>query len=78
MDFSTMKNFPITTISETFKVQFRAEMFNITNHGNFVPGQPDSGDGGSGLFNSDGTTVNKSTTCQPRLRILGKSSSPLR
>jgi len=55
VDFSTMKNFPITKISETFKVQFRAEMFNITNHSNFVPPQPGSGDGNSQVFNQDGS-----------------------
>ncbi|MBZ5645322.1 MAG: TonB-dependent receptor [Acidobacteriia bacterium] len=57
LDFSTMKNFPITKISETFKVQFRAEMFNLTNHSNFVPPQPGSGDGHSQLFNENGSPV---------------------
>ena len=52
-----MKNFPITKISETFKIQFRAEFFNITNHSNFVPPQPGSGDGNSQIFNSDGSSV---------------------
>lgn len=56
LDFSVLKNFPITRISETFKVQFRAEMFNITNHDNFVPPQPGSGDGNSALFASDGSS----------------------
>ena len=37
MDFSVFKNFPIRRISESFKVQFRAEMFNILNHTNFAP-----------------------------------------
>jgi hypothetical protein len=36
-DFSVYKNFPIRKISETFRVQFGAEMFNILNHANFAP-----------------------------------------
>jgi hypothetical protein len=59
MDFSTMKNFPITKISETFKIQFRAEFFNITNHSNFVPGQPGSGDNGSVLYSDNGSVINR-------------------
>ena len=44
-DFSTMKNFKIT---ESQRVQFRAEFFNLTNHPNFrIPN--------SALFNSNGT-----------------------
>lgn len=57
LDFSTFKNFPITKISETFKLQFRAEFFNITNHSNFVPPQPGSGDGNSQIFGGDGSTT---------------------
>jgi hypothetical protein len=37
VDFSAYKNFPIRSVSETFNVQFRAEMFNILNHANFAP-----------------------------------------
>jgi hypothetical protein len=37
VDFSVYKNFPVHRISESFKVQFRAEMFNILNHTNFAP-----------------------------------------
>jgi hypothetical protein len=44
-DFSTSKNFNIT---ESQRIQFRAEFFNLTNHPNFrIPS--------SGLFNSNGT-----------------------
>jgi Carboxypeptidase regulatory-like domain/TonB dependent receptor/TonB-dependent Receptor Plug Domain len=57
MDFSVHKVFPITKISEQFNVQFRAEMFNIFNHSNFVPPQPCSGDCNSGLFNPDGSSA---------------------
>jgi hypothetical protein len=55
MDFSVLKNFPVKRISEQFNVQFRAEMFNIFNHSNFVPPQPCSGDCNSGLFNENGS-----------------------
>lgn len=37
VDFSVYKNFPVHRISESFNVQFRAEMFNILNHTNFAP-----------------------------------------
>jgi len=37
MDFSVFKNNYIRKISETFNVQFRAEMFNVLNHTNFAP-----------------------------------------
>jgi hypothetical protein len=39
LDFSMFKNHKIASISETFNVQFRAEVFNILNHTNFA--QPD-------------------------------------
>ena len=45
LDFSVHKTFPITRISEAFNIQFRAEFFDIANHANFVPPQPNSGDG---------------------------------
>ena len=51
LDFSATKNNPIHRISETFNVQFRAEIFNILNHSNFVPPEPYSG---AGIFASDG------------------------
>ena len=57
MDFSVHKTFPITRISEAFNIQFRAEMFNIFNHSNFVPPQPNSGDSNSGIINNDGTSA---------------------
>ncbi len=37
MDFSIFKNNHIRRISETFNVQFRAELFNALNHANFAP-----------------------------------------
>jgi carboxypeptidase family protein len=53
-DFSILKNFPVKSISEAFNVQFRAEFFDLTNHVNFVPPQPGSGDGNSALFEDTG------------------------
>ncbi|HEV2522431.1 MAG TPA: TonB-dependent receptor [Candidatus Acidoferrales bacterium] len=45
LDFSAFKNNPIRRISETFNVQFRAEIFNIINHANFsLPIEPDNTD----------------------------------
>ncbi len=57
LDFSVIKNFPVKSISEAFNIQFRAEMFNITNHDNFVPPQPDSGDGRADVFDTDGSLL---------------------
>jgi hypothetical protein len=37
LDFSVFKNNHIPRISESFNVQFRAEMFNVLNHTNFRP-----------------------------------------
>jgi hypothetical protein len=57
VDFSMMKNTAIRKISETFNVQFRAEIFNIFNRSNFVPPEPVSGSGGATLFNQDGSSA---------------------
>jgi hypothetical protein len=35
LDLSVVKNIPAPRISELFRVQFRAEMFNVVNHTNF-------------------------------------------
>jgi hypothetical protein len=51
-DFSATKNNSIKRISETFNVQFRAEIFNIFNRSNFVP--PDPTHGGT-IFSQDGS-----------------------
>jgi len=51
LDFSIFKNNPIKRISENFNVQFRAELFNVFNHANFLPPtNPDNTD----IFNSAG------------------------
>jgi hypothetical protein len=54
MDFSVHKIFPITRISEQFNIQFRAEIFDIFNHANFNPPQPNSGDTNSALLDASG------------------------
>ncbi|MDQ2920467.1 MAG: TonB-dependent receptor, partial [Acidobacteriota bacterium] len=37
MDLAAYKNIPISSISEGFRLQLRAEFFNILNHTNFAP-----------------------------------------
>jgi hypothetical protein len=54
LDFSAIKNTPIRRISETFNVQFRAEIFNIMNHSNFVPPEPLNG---AGIFDQNGVVI---------------------
>jgi hypothetical protein len=63
LDFSVFKDSPIRRISETFKVQFRAEFFNILNHPNF--GDPNIANAEADLFDGSGApigTVGKLTT----------------
>ena len=73
LDFSIFKNNYIRRISESFNVQFRAEIFNILNHPNFsLPVSPDNTD----IFDSTGAPLNppnngaagvlKSTTTESR------------
>jgi hypothetical protein len=54
VDFSMVKNTSIRRISETFNVQFRAEIFNIFNHSNFLPPEPVNGTSGSQVFKQSG------------------------
>jgi hypothetical protein len=66
LDFSVFKNNSVRRISENFKVQFRAELFNILNRPNFsVPNSPNNTDifdskgaptGSAGLLTSTSTT----------------------
>ncbi len=37
LDWSMVKNIAVPKVSEQFRIQFRAEMFNIVNHTNFSP-----------------------------------------
>jgi Carboxypeptidase regulatory-like domain len=52
LDFSVFKNNYVRRISETFNAQFRAEIFNILNHPNFL--SPASS---ATVFNQDGTSI---------------------
>jgi Carboxypeptidase regulatory-like domain/TonB dependent receptor/TonB-dependent Receptor Plug Domain len=69
LDFSVFKNNYIRRISESFNVQFRAELFNIMNHANF--NVPSLGDGNTNMLNGDGTVnggagLLTQTTTDPR------------
>jgi hypothetical protein len=64
-DFSILKVFPIKRISESFNIQFRTEIFNIFNHSQFVPPQPNSGDTNSALINPDGSYADVGNITQP-------------
>jgi hypothetical protein len=59
LDFSVFKNNEVKRISETFNVQFRAEMFNILNHPNFAP--PGPGDGNTDIFDASGNSLSPSS-----------------
>jgi hypothetical protein len=53
LDFSVFKNNYVRRISETFNVQFRAEIFNIMNHANLEV--PNVGDANLDIFDGTGT-----------------------
>jgi hypothetical protein len=55
VDFLLVKNTAIPRISETFNVQFRAEIFNIFNHSNFLPPEPVNNTAGAQVLNQDGS-----------------------
>jgi len=54
LDLSLYKNFAVPKISESFKVQFRAEFFNVLNHPNFGPPLAFQGGQTAQLFGADG------------------------
>jgi hypothetical protein len=68
LDFSLYKNNYIKRISETFNIQFRAEIFNILNHPNFAPPvTPDNVDIFDGTGSSTGVAgllTNTTTTAR--------------
>ena len=57
VDFSVLKNFPITKISEQFNIQFRAEFFNVINHISYLPPYDLGGSSMLLLYNSDGSVA---------------------
>jgi hypothetical protein len=70
-DLSLYKNFAVPKISESFKVQFRAEFFNILNHPNFGPPLAFQGGKSAVLFSADGLPsgagfLANPTTTKPR------------
>jgi outer membrane receptor protein involved in Fe transport len=77
LDLSVFKNNPIRKISESFNVQFRAELFNVLNHSNFaLPVNPDNTDifdqtgaptGSAGLLTS---TVTQARLVQFALKVI--------
>jgi len=65
LDFSVFKNNKIKSISETFNIQFRAEIFNILNHVNFAPpSTPTNTDifDGAGVLNQEAGALTRTTT----------------
>ncbi len=77
LDFAVFKNNYVRKVSETFNIQFRAEIFNITNRANFAPPVlPDQTD----IFDSTGapndsagqilTTVTAAREVQFGLKII--------
>jgi hypothetical protein len=72
LDFSLFKNNPVRRISETFNVQFRAEIFNILNHANFaLPVEPDNTDVFDETGASTGTEglLTKTTTSSRQIQF---------
>lgn len=75
LDFSLFKNNPIRRISESFNIQFRAELFNVLNHPNFLaPSNTDIFDAsGNALTSSAGVltaTSNDSREVQFALKVI--------
>jgi outer membrane receptor protein involved in Fe transport len=74
VDFSLFKNIPITKISESFNVQFRAEFFNILNHTNFLsPGFLNTFGQNNSAFDFNGsplsTALNQTSTSSRQIQL---------
>jgi hypothetical protein len=75
LDSSLIKNTRISRISETFNIQFRAEIFNILNHANFqVPILPDNTDlyDSSGNPNAAAGLLTSTTTTSRQIQLGAK------
>jgi hypothetical protein len=70
------KNNHIKRISETFNVQFRAEIFNILNHANFAP--PGPGDFNTDIFTAGGTSLAPNVVAGGTAGVLVKTTIPER
>jgi len=58
VDLAIFKNTRIPAISETFNIQFRAELFNVLNHANFLsPGFLNTFGQNNSVIRTDGTVV---------------------
>jgi len=55
LDFSLFKDFSVKRIAERFKIQFRAEVFNILNHPDF--GDPGVSSGAADIFDATGAPI---------------------
>jgi hypothetical protein len=72
-DFSIMKDTQITRISEQFRIQFRAEFFNIFNHPNFsLPTSTNFVSGatvGTGKINPSAGVITSTTTSSRQIQF---------
>jgi hypothetical protein len=67
LDLSLYKNFAVPKISESFKVQFRAEFFNVLNHPNFGPPLAFQGGKSAVLFSATGLPSNTGFLANPTI-----------
>ena len=74
VDFSVFKNTRIPSISETFNLQFRAELFNILNRTNFLsPGFLNTFGQNNSVYDADGsnlpTALNQTSTPSRQIQL---------
>ncbi|MBI4444894.1 MAG: hypothetical protein HY645_03195, partial [Acidobacteria bacterium] len=68
LDFSLVKDTPITRISEDFKIQFRFETFNLLNRSNFGTPVRQIFDG-NGNLRGDVGRITRTTTTSRQLQF---------